>query len=319
MPPNQPKGHAKILRSGVMASERLFRSDALLGLAEVGREASVLDDETWKEVDDELIAILREQAVFPEVLAQFGITRELGNFGRRAYDVWDADDSFAATLEAGLGPVKASTPARSRNRTTIMSVYADIQVDPIDLEASKHGLMEPLDAIGIREATEVVVDQLNAFLATGSSDEGVDGVLNKTSRTSFTGTDWTTAGNGLADVRGMSRRLFADNVPEGVKRILFVNPTNYEELQQEKTNTLGSQVEVALKSGEVARIVRTNRRTVGTATMVAMSRGWMRHGVFQPVKVTELGSLGMTPLFRVWTRQAIWNSKAKTVVDATAI
>jgi uncharacterized linocin/CFP29 family protein len=309
---------AKIIGSGVASAEALATRDAGLGFGEVGREASMLDDDVWRLVDNELTRVLREQAKFPELLDRYGITKELGNYGQKRMDVWDEDDVLVATQELGLGPIKANQVSRSRNTTPYMSTYCDVQADPLDLEASRHGLADPIDALGIRQAIEVVTTKRNEFLAAGSTDEGVDGLLNKTNRTSFTGNDWGTAGNGLKDIRGMTRRLQVDDVPEEVPRVLFVHPTNEEELKEEKTNTLGSQIKLALES-EVAEIVATKRRTVGTATMVALSASWVKHVVTKPVTVSEMGSLGMAPVFRVWCREAIWNSKAKTVVDATSI
>lgn len=316
-------GKANIVRRGVLTVDAQAQRDSELNLSEIGRDASVLDDDAWRLVDDELVNVLREQAIFPELLNELGITREIPNWGIRRMDVWETDEGAVASVEPRFGSLKATTPLRKRNTVPFLAVYADVQADPEDVEAAAQGDMDPLEATGIREATEVVVDETNKVLATGSTDEGVDGLLNRTSRTSFTGTDWTTAGNGLKDLRGMGRRLFVDNVPEGVPKVAFVNPTNYEELLEEKTNTLGSQIDLALKSVPgFKRTVQTNRRTVGTATMVAMSRSWLKHVVSMPVSVHEMTaspSKLVPTVFRVAHKFSLFNAKVKTVVDAITI
>lgn len=316
-------GKANIVRRGVLTVDAQAQRDSELNLSEIGRDASVLDDDAWRLVDDELVNVLREQAIFPELLNELGITREITNWGIRRMDVWETDEGAVASVEPRFGSLKATTPLRKRSTVPFLAVYADVQADPEDVEAAAQGDMDPLEATGIREATEVVVDETNKVLATGSTDEGVDGLLNRTSRTSFTGTDWTTAGNGLKDLRGMGRRLFVDNVPEGVPKVAFVNPTNYEELLEEKTNTLGSQIDLALKSVPgFKRTVQTNRRTVGTATMVAMSRSWLKHVVSMPVSVHEMTaspSKLVPTVFRVAHKFALFNAKKTTVVDATAV
>lgn len=316
-------GNGRIVRSGLATVEARENADANLNLQEVARESSVLDDDVWRLVDAELVAVLREQAVFPELLNQLGITREITNWGIRRMDVWETDEGAVASVEPRFGSIRATTPLRKRNTVPFLCVYADVQADAEDIEAVRQGAMDPLEATGIREATEVVVDETNKVLATGSTDEGLDGLFNRTSRTTFTGTDWTTAGNGLKDLRGMGRRLFVDNVPEGVPKVAFVNPTNYEELLEEKTNTLGSQIELALKSVPgFKRTVQTNRRTVGTATMVAMSRSWLKHVVSMPVSVHEMTaspSKLVPSVFRVAHKFTLFNAKAKTVVDATSV
>lgn len=311
---------AQVVRKGTMRADAQARMDAQLGLTQgVGRDASLLTDEEWELVSSELVEVVRERAVFNEILQQFGITREQNSPGKTGATFWTIQDRDGGRTLLLHGAPAGDVPMLSDTTIPIVTHYADVHVPFEVLEASREGNLEARDALGIREAGAIVADLSNKFLAKGDSALGIDGVLNHTSRQTAAGTDWTTAGNAYNDVLDMRKAFEDKNIdPDAVPTVLFVNPAQKKEASFVFSSTGRPQSEaIAELLGGMDRIKGTNRLSAGTVAMLAMSRSYFQHLVTAPFQVTELGKLGMGALFRVWKKETVFVGVANAIVERT--
>lgn len=308
----------QILAASRDGAQDLQKKLANLGLDSVGRDTSMLTDDEWEVVDNELIQVLREEAVFPQLLREMGITREVNEPGKMAVEFWSIQDRLAATRDLSMSRRNADTVLLSPTVQSNPVTYALVQVPRLALEASRRGSLPARDVLGVREATSIVVDSVNDLLANGDSAYGVDGILGTTGRQAAAGTSWATAGNAYMDVLDMNKALLDKNVISG-QRVLFVNQAEAKNVQRVFSSTSQSQLEIIEKARLIDKFVVTPRRGAATATMARFSPNYVKHLVTQPVTVEEVGQVMRAPVFLVWTQQTVLVGKADAVVDRTTL
>lgn len=295
-----------------------------LGASVVGRDASLLRDEEWQRIDDEVVDVIRRQIVARPLLARMGaFDTETLQSVETEVKYYERNGRVAARTDMTGQPENIDAGTYTPKFGLVPIHHAESLLPWRALEISRLPGGQPIDLSDQADAAaETGLQEDNVFL-TGDSDLGIDGLLGPTGGQSFAGTSWSAASgagavNAYNDVNTALNKVESENIfGEGV---LFLNPNQAKDLRGLTSNDrTGLSLVFDSDLVDQDNVLSSTAVTVGEAHFVVVNRRYVKGYLGTDFVTEEYTVPGKDVGLTTWAASTIVFRRPKASVKITGI
>lgn len=270
---------------------------------------SLLSEREWNQYDEAIIRMVRLKATGLARLRAANLTHQLGGLGTLVSNWYRGSEHIQATANMdGRTRGNQDRGDRKVGSVPVPITFAEYEISQRELEASR-ALGNDLDVFEAENATDAVVDKLEAALFNGDTNivvggASIPGFTTVTGRltdtaTNYGGGDFGTWGNGRKAIAGMVAAAAAVRYygPFGV----WVSNTQYHQLLARATDGSGQmEMDAIMTLPQIAFVELGPKLADGVTVAVQLTRNVIDLAVAQDVTNLESAEiLGMTTKFKV--------------------